>query len=335
MEALAQVKAALDSGLISSTDYASAKTWFLKAQQVAGAVESGVLEGEDFASVRAAFLVSLVEQGGGGGGGGGSRGGGVDSLLLPELKARTNGGGVPAPPPPTAPTITTAPVSHAPAQTPHSVPVPPAASPPPPAVSPPPMDFLRKGPDDKDWSEEDEGEAGEEAPAELAYDRANLMANVVGTVATFGQSPASKPPAPMVAPPPIPAPVPMPAPMAMPAPPTPAVPSVSSTVPAPATAPKLAPDRGFTVSSGRAMSGVGIADECLEAFANLKKRRGGCFAVFKVEEGHGAVVLDAVAHRSDGFDDFVEALPPGCVSHESPPSPPFPPLPPETKRPQI
>ena len=59
------------------------------------------------------------------------------------------------------------------------------------------------------------------------------------------------------------------------------------------------------------MSGIGVAEECLAAFGELKKRRAVKYAVFRVSEGHGAVTLQTLSRgKGDTYDDFLEELPP-------------------------
>lgn len=59
MDALAQVKAALDAGLILAEDYEHAKAAFLRAQQIRSGFEAGLLTPDDADFVKRAFISSL------------------------------------------------------------------------------------------------------------------------------------------------------------------------------------------------------------------------------------------------------------------------------------
>lgn len=52
-------KAALDSGLITDTDYACVKDAFLKAQQIKAGLDAGFIQESDYQHVKAAFLHAL------------------------------------------------------------------------------------------------------------------------------------------------------------------------------------------------------------------------------------------------------------------------------------
>jgi hypothetical protein len=94
-------------------------------------------------------------------------------------------------------------------------------------------------------------------------------------------------PAPLVAQPPLLAPSP-----AFPSAPTPPFPAASSSspYPNPANANNAAATKPKPIGSGGVgMSGIGVAEESLAAFADLKKKRAVKYAIFKVSEGHGAV----------------------------------------------
>lgn len=82
MEALGQVKAAVDAGLLEAGDYDRVKVWFTRMWQVKAGIEAGVLAPEDLGAVRRTFLASLGVHDGVTGGGGVDRGVGHDGLLL-------------------------------------------------------------------------------------------------------------------------------------------------------------------------------------------------------------------------------------------------------------
>ena len=119
MESLVTLKQALDAGLITNDDYASAKTAFLRAQQIRSGFESGLLSKADYDVVKASFLTSL---------------GSTDAVPTP------------LPPVAAAPVPAARPIVAAPAPAPAARPAVPAARPqaaappppPPPAPAPPP-----------------------------------------------------------------------------------------------------------------------------------------------------------------------------------------------------
>jgi hypothetical protein len=119
MESLITLKQALDAGLITNDDYASAKTAFLRAQQIRSGFESGLLSKADYDVVKASFLTSL---------------GSTDAVPTP------------LPPVAAAPVPAARPIVAAPAPAPAARPAVPAARPqaaappppPPPAPAPPP-----------------------------------------------------------------------------------------------------------------------------------------------------------------------------------------------------
>ena len=58
-QVLHTAKAALDSGLITSTDYDSVKDAFLRAQQIKAGLDAGFILQSDYDQVKHAFLQSL------------------------------------------------------------------------------------------------------------------------------------------------------------------------------------------------------------------------------------------------------------------------------------
>mmetsp|Transcript_46130 Transcript_46130/g.86054 ORF Transcript_46130/g.86054 Transcript_46130/m.86054 type:complete len:301 (+) Transcript_46130:138-1040(+) len=218
MESLAQVKLALDEGLITVRDYEMAKAAFLRAQQIRSGFEAGLLTAADADFVKKAFTSSLDHL--------------YVSAPIVDL------------PQPAA-------VAHSPT----------------PAPAPVPADL-------------------------------QVPALEVAAPACIETEPAVT-----VAPPTSPSP---PTP-----PPTQAVPS-SSPVAKPQTPPRRSPPTAAaSLSFGRSVSGVLVAEECVAAFTSLKSKSAHRYIVFKVDQAAGMVVLDEAGEPNASYDTFVDALPEG------------------------
>lgn len=57
------------------------------------------------------------------------------------------------------------------------------------------------------------------------------------------------------------------------------------------------------------LTGIGVSDECLQAFNEIKMNHKYRYVLFKISDDSTSIVIDKRGERSSSYDEFLESLP--------------------------